>query len=221
MRDAALDHLVRRHAGRAVRPRKTGCRCAARSAWRSGAGAWSCPRRSARSRPPTRRARRCRLTSKSAWKRARSPARHVIDAQHSPALPARRCPDRPRSPSDRAQPRPACPCAMTSPWSSTTQRSTTRISTPMMCSTQTMVMPRFLRIVDRRSAACSISEWSRPPSDSSASSSFGCVASARASSSFFRPAAPRPSTRRRAVRPGRGTPRASPRRWPRRRWFCP
>ena len=44
------------------------------------------------------------------------------------------------------------------------------------------------------SAACSISVSSRPPRLSSASRSFGRVASARASSSFFRPAAPRPST---------------------------
>ena len=76
---------------------------------------------------------------------------------------ARRCPDRPRSPWGRAPPRPACPSAITSPWSSTTQRSTTRISTPMMCSTQTMVMPRWLRIAASMSAAWSISEWSRPP----------------------------------------------------------
>ena len=46
------------------------------------------------------------------------------------------------------------------------------------------------------SAAWFISASSRPPRLSSASSSLGWVASARAISSFFRPAAPMPSTRR-------------------------
>jgi len=79
---------------------------------------------------------------------------------------------------------------MTSPWSSTMQRSTTRISTPMMCSTQTMVMPRCARIDASMSAAESISAWSSPPSDSSASRSFGCVASARAELELLQPPAP-------------------------------
>ena len=85
------------------------------------------------------------------------------------------------------------PSKIFSPWSSTTTRSTTRISTPMMCSTQTMVMPFSLRMLCSMSAACSISPWSRPLRLSSASSSLGWVASARASSSFLRAAAPRPS----------------------------
>ena len=39
------------------------------------------------------------------------------------------------------------PSKIFSPWSSTMTRSTTRISTPMMCSTQTMVMPMRLRML--------------------------------------------------------------------------
>ena len=67
------------------------------------------------------------------------------------------------------------------------------------------------------SAAWSISVSSSPPRLSSASSSLGPVASALASSSFFRPAAPSPSTAGRAVgrqadqRPARARP-------PRRPW---
>ena len=63
-------------------------------------------------------------------------------------------------------------------------------------------------------------QWSRPLRLSSASSSFGCVASARASSSFFSAAAPRPSVGRARVgrqadqspappRPGASSRRAS------------
>src|SRR5262249_31755265 len=64
----------------------------------------------------------------------------------------------------------------------------------MMCSTQMIVTPSSRQIRRRRSAAWSISCSSRPLRLSSASSSFGSVASALASSSFFRAAAPRPST---------------------------
>jgi hypothetical protein len=73
-------------------------------------------------------------------------------------------------------------------------RSTTRINTPMMCSTQMMVMPSSSRILRSMSAAASISVSSSPPRLSSARSNFGPVASAFASSSFFKPAAPSPST---------------------------
>ena len=52
----------------------------------------------------------------------------------------------------------------------------------------------FARMLRSMSAAWSISLSSRPPRLSSASSSFGSVASAFASSSFFSPAAPRPLT---------------------------
>ena len=45
-----------------------------------------------------------------------------------------------------------------SPWSSTITRSTTRISTPMMCSTQMMVIPSSARMRRSMSAACSISD---------------------------------------------------------------
>ena len=89
-------------------------------------------------------------------------------------------------------------------------RSTTRISTPMMCSTQMMVMPMRLLMSPSRSAARSISARSSPPRLSSASSSRGLVASARASSSFFSAAAPSPlvvAADRSAGRPCRAPPR--------------
>ena len=54
----------------------------------------------------------------------------------------------------------------------------------MMCSTQTMVTPSSPRIRRSISAASCISDGSRPPRLSSARSSVGPVASARASSSF-------------------------------------
>src|SRR5215813_1353781 len=64
------------------------------------------------------------------------------------------------------------------------------MSVAMMCSTHTMVIPSSPRMRRSSSAAPAISEESRPPRLSSASSSFGDVASARASSSFLSPPAP-------------------------------
>jgi len=60
----------------------------------------------------------------------------------------------------------------------------------MMCSTQTIVMPRCARIESEHVRGRVHLGMVEPPSDSSASSSFGCVASARASSSFFSPRPP-------------------------------
>ena len=60
----------------------------------------------------------------------------------------------------------------------------------MMCSTQMIVMPSSRRMRSSMSAAWSISVSSSPPRLSSARRSVGWVASALASSSFFRPAAP-------------------------------
>ena len=107
-------------------------------------------------------------------------------AAASPLTPPPPARDRPRS---RAASACACvrPARRRSPrrGRAPRTRSTTRISTPMMCSTQTMVMPFSRADARSMSAACSISAWSRPLRLSSASSSCGCVASARASSSFF------------------------------------
>ena len=105
------------------------------------------------------------------------------------------CRDRPRSRAGRRRPAAGRPSAIFSPWSSTITRSTTRISTPMMCSTQMMVMPQLLR---RCGAACRRPDPSRARRGRSGSrrraGASAPVASALASSSFLSAAAPRPST---------------------------
>src|SRR5438128_5016500 len=77
------------------------------------------------------------------------------------------------------------------------------MSVAMMCSTQTIVTPSSPRIRLSNSTAVVISVGSSPPRLSSASKSFGPVASARASSSFLSPAAPSSAVE---ARPSAGRP---------------
>ena len=80
------------------------------------------------------------------------------------------------------------PSAIFSPWSRTTTRSTTRIRVAMMCSTHTIVIWSSPRIRRSISTAPAISAASRPPRLSSASRSFGPVASARRARALSPPA---------------------------------
>ena len=138
MRDAGRDDLVRRRRAQRRRlpwscaPAVGGEQAGDDAQQRGLAGAVRADHRDRLAGIHRHRARRTAPGSR------RSP-RRCWRAQASGGRLRRR--GRPRSRVRRPAPPSAAPSKITSPWSSTTTRSTTRISTPMMCSTQTMVMP--------------------------------------------------------------------------------
>ena len=77
------------------------------------------------------------------------------------------------------------PSASTLPKSSATTRSEVRMTKLRWCSTMTMETAKRSRISLVSSPSCSTSSWLRPPAGSSRSSSFGPLASERASSTRF------------------------------------